>query len=177
MPCESSWASADDQNHPSVLTCSVLWQLNRHSMSVFLALWLPKKCCRWFQAIILNANKSTHFISCVYTGISMVRWVLRNDLMFGHVGQISALWQPKNYCKWWFPIWRLYLHRFVQNLQDLWKSGHGRTLLIEGAIGCKVHHWQPFCCHVCSWPVAAKGWRRYQIPRSNCFFFWIIATS
>ena len=44
----------------------------------------------------------------VYT---LVGWVLRNDLLSGHFGQILSLWWPKNDWKWWF-------------LTIIWKSIH-----------------------------------------------------
>ena len=42
----------------------------------------------------------TQSTSCV--PYKLFWWVFKNDLIFGHAGQISALWWPKNFRYWWF---------------------------------------------------------------------------
>ena len=130
--------------------------------------------------------------SILYAVYTLVKWIFINDSIFGH-GQISVPWLLKNdrnclpnpLYMWWmhwlvsfqklhdfWPCWsKLFLDWFVQNVQDLWKSGHVRTLRIVGEIGCRMHLLHPFFFyHVCCWPLVATKWYSYKMPRSRNMF-------
>ena len=55
---------------------------------------------RWFPTIIWSINHSMYLKVSVY-----IKWMsLINDLFFGRVCPISAIWWQNNDCNWSFPI-------------------------------------------------------------------------
>ena len=60
---------------------------------------LTKKSTFWWFLTIIKKTKSEFSSNLLHT----LTWsVIRNDLIWGHIGPILALYWPKNNWKWWF---------------------------------------------------------------------------
>ena len=63
---------------------------------------------------------------------TLIRWLFRTDTLFGHVGQILALYRPQNDWKWWF-------------LTIIWKSFHPISVKLGVYTYCvSIQNWFGF---------------------------------